>query len=194
MPKLRQYLECLKHARQYSKALKTLHKAIEMFKLIEDFPDVAHSMLYIAQIYRRTSRLTEALDTISKANDIMEHLDNRAIYSRINRTYGNILVDLNRHTEAIPKFEKALLIDQGIGRILGVAYNLQNLGYVYVCRGDYQGALVAYVAAMEKVQESGQDASKPQIHRCRKNLDLIKRKIDDETMDISMLIERPKAK
>ncbi len=180
----------LKSAGQYEEALRTLHKAVEMFKIIEDFPDVAKSMLFIAQIYHKTSLLEDALETIKEANDIMEDFDNRAIASRINTHYGYILVDLDRHVEAIVKFEKALLIHQDMGRINGVAWNLQDLGYVFACRGNYHDALVAYEAAIEKYQELDQEADKARIHWCKRNLDYIKRKIDDETLDISMLIKK----
>jgi tetratricopeptide (TPR) repeat protein len=178
-----------KRAGQYSEALSMLLDAIEMFKVIKNFPDVARSMIFIAQIYRHTSRLTDALKNIAEAENIMEHLDHRRICSRIKTTYGSILVDLNRHTEAIPKFEEALLIDHDIGRNKGVACNLESLGFVYVCRGDYQDASAAYEAAIEKYMELGQEAFKSQTHRCKRNLDKIKQN-DDEMMDISMLIER----
>ena len=186
----------LARACRYSEALSTLLKAIEMFKRIKNFLDAALSMVYIAQVYRNTSRLAEALKTITEANDILEHFDHRAICSGswvcswIDITYGNILVDLCQYTEAISKFEKALSFDQHRGRILGVACNLENLGYVYVCRGDYEDASAAYVAAIKKYGELGQEAYKLYIRRCRRNLDFIRWRIDDETMDISIFIER----
>ena len=92
--------------------------------------DAAESMLY--------SQLKEALESIEGACDAIEPVDNQYFYALIHLNYGLILVTLNKNEEALPKFDKSLISFKHVGFLFGVAQDLENFGYIYLSRGDYE--------------------------------------------------------
>ena len=175
---------------EYEEALDVLGRAKDIFTQLEDPCGVAETLMNMSRLYCQTSQLDDALEAIDGASNIESVKSvNIHLHAQIHIYYGLVLISLCRYPEALAKLEASLSSFMYIGVPLGGAQCLENIGYVCMKRGNYQDAVVAYEAAVEKYGELGDQSPYRDdgIERCRANLSGIKKKEENEETDISSI-------
>jgi tetratricopeptide (TPR) repeat protein len=157
----------LNEVQQRQEALFYLDRARTVFKAVGNTVSLARTYHAISWVHLDEHRLLDALDAIEEAWKYAELTDNQYIQISISRTFGRILFNTNRDTEAWKFIEISLTNASYVGDRLQAARALEYLGYGYLRRGDYQNAYGAYEAAAEKYSGSGYNDS---MMQCKKNM------------------------
>ena len=121
------------------------------------------------------SRLPDALDAIEEAWKYAELTASRHSQSAISLTFGEILFNTNQDTKAWKYMEISLINASYIGDRYQVAQALENMGYGYLRRGDYQNAYGAYEAAAENFLGTTTNYT-GNVKQCKDNMARVKRK------------------
>jgi len=167
----------LKEARQPQEALRYLDQAQAMLKAAGNTYNLAEAYQVTSWVHYDQGRLPEALDAIEEAWKYGQLTENVSIQADISLNFGEILFNANRDAEAWEYIEISLMKASYTGNRFTVANALEDMGYGYLCRGDYQNAYVAYEAAAEKYIGTVHDNTCGK--KCKDNMARIKQKRDN---------------
>ena len=143
------------------------HKAaLEAFVTAKDIllqlgydKDAASALFRIAEtldLQRADDRAV--LEAVQKAWKAAEPLTTSGLHGRIHLLSGQVLLRMHRYEDALHSFEKSLGAYEYVGGVLGVAYALDNIGYMYLQLGEFSDATAAYNAAVDKAASLGIDS------------------------------------
>lgn len=126
---------------QYSKALKFLEEALEIYKENNDISKVAKCYNNIGNIYNELNIYDKAMEHHLLSLDISESLeDTKGIISSLNNV-GNVLNNLEKFDDALEQYQKALNLSYEIKDDKSSAITLNNIGNIYLSKEDYENAL-----------------------------------------------------
>jgi tetratricopeptide (TPR) repeat protein len=154
--------------------------AIQQQSLPPNHPDLASSFNKIGSVYEKTGDYSKALSCHEKAIAIQQqslppnHPDLASSYNNI----GSVYEDTGDYSKALSCHEKALAIQQQSlpSNHPYLALSYYNIGLVYENTGNYSEAVSYYERAIDIGQES-LPANHPRLQSCRKNLELLKKKL-----------------
>ena len=102
---------------------------------------------------RKASRYEEALDYLTKANNIIDfyHIEDAALSAHIYNDKGVIFVNLENYEKALENYQKALELRKSllIPNEKDIAYSYHNIGTVYQRQEKYDKAIEWHEKALE---------------------------------------------
>ena len=163
----------LHQALQPQEALRYLDQARTMLKAAGNISTLSKACQFISRVHYDEGRLQEALDAIEEAWEHAQLTDSPRIQATVSLTFGMILFSADKDAEAWKQIEIALMKASYTGDRLGIARALENMGYGYLRRGDYQNAYGAYEAAAERYLSA---VNAYDVELCKDNMAKIKLK------------------
>jgi tetratricopeptide (TPR) repeat protein len=131
---------------EFSKALISFQKALEVSRKSENIEFQVYSLNMISVVFRRTDAIKSALDYSQEALELAETVKNpsvglkRSINVSLN-SIGNIYQILEQYDLAIEKFKQSMRLEKELENKLGLAINHQNVGECYEAQGKLEEAL-----------------------------------------------------
>lgn len=131
---------------EFSKALISFQKALEVSRKSENIEFQVYSLNMISVVFRRTDAIKSALDYSQEALELAETVKNpsvglkRSINVSLN-SIGNIYQILEQYDLAIEKFKQSMRLEKELENKLGLAINHQNIGECYEAQGKLEEAL-----------------------------------------------------
>lgn len=142
----------LRDRSEYEKAIE-LHKQALMLAGI-DTTIMIYSYNNLGVAYRRLDKPRIALDYHLKGLALAEQfkgdilIAQRSICVALN-SIGNINLTLNQPEKALEVFQKSLSLEKNLSNDLGIAINLQNIGYAYQAMGKIDTAINYFRHSLE---------------------------------------------
>src|SRR5690606_3420036 len=115
----------------YERSLEALYRILHIYETDSSLFDIGYTLNGIGVIYKKMGKYEDAIKTYFKALAIYDNLGNeqedRAI---LLGNIANAYAETHRIEEARNYYEQALHIDKAIGSEWGMAYDLENIGYM----------------------------------------------------------------
>ena len=143
---------------------------------------------WMAYVFYREKRLSEALDTAMEAWKLSEPQNSLVNRAQTSFLLGTILFSANKDTEAWKYMEISLTKNMELGNRRDSAMTLEYMGYGYLRRRDYLNAQSAYKAAAESYL--GTVREKQGFPTCKENMAKIKDM--QRNPDLNIGFERPR--
>lgn len=143
----------------YSMSQECLEQCLEIFKKINDTEGIARCYMGIGNNENSFGKLKKSLSYFNKAKELLDenNQSHKLILGMININAGNSLQRLGRTQSAIDHLEKAkdLFIEIKQENSIQILYN--NLGYIYLEKGEIAKALKNLNIAIERSKKMGDD-------------------------------------
>ncbi|KAK7022343.1 hypothetical protein R3P38DRAFT_2960592 [Favolaschia claudopus] len=155
--------------------LSPLKSAIAIFEELECPASCAECLYILARTCIRSRKYDMAL---TFAREGVEKAEQSGVAELLSRTLWAValcLVNLERYEEALDIFARTILLEQASGASLGLAQNLECLGYTCVLTCDLTGARRAYDAALFHFSKTQRGTRGDQdVNRCSRNLEKLR--------------------
>lgn len=121
----------------YQTAIKAYHTAIDMWEKQPHPPyeDIVEAYNHLANVYRKNSQYTEALDNFRLAENRMDvhDIDNPELHADILNNIGIVYINLDNLDKALENYKKGMEIRerQAVPDKRQLAYSYHNIGTVY---------------------------------------------------------------
>jgi len=142
----------LRDRSHYEEAINLHQSAFELAGT--DTATIIYSLNNLGVVYRRLDKPRIALDYHLKALTLSEKycgdllIAKRSTCVALN-SIGNINLTLNQPDKALEMFKKSILLEKDLMNDLGVAINLQNIGYAYQALGKIDTAITFFRQSLE---------------------------------------------
>ncbi len=131
-------------------ALQNYQQALEIRRKRNDQRGIANSLTEIGQIQERLGNPRDAERSHQEALKIRRAMGNQAgISSSLINLAGLLNETLGRPDDALPLLREALQIQRDAGNLRGQALVLNNVGSVYLGKGDYAEAQTYFERALD---------------------------------------------
>ncbi|KAK7048938.1 hypothetical protein R3P38DRAFT_2872155 [Favolaschia claudopus] len=149
-----------------------IKSAIAIFEELECPASCAECLFLLARTCIRSKKYDMALTFAREGVEKAEQSGVAEILSRTLSTVARSLVNLKRYKEALDVFARTITSSQASGAFLGLAQNLELLGYTWVLTFDLGGARHAYDAARFNFSKMQRGTISDQgVNRCSLNLE-----------------------
>ena len=144
----------------FDKALTTHSEGLKQAEAIQDTLEWVQALNNVGTDYRRMNILDIAQKYHYQAWSLCKVTTDTSFVSIKNQAkslngLGNIYLTLGNYERADSALRKALLVEQQLGSMVGVAINYANLGSIFEYRGEIDSAWVYYRYSMEANQKAG---------------------------------------
>jgi tetratricopeptide (TPR) repeat protein len=129
---------------KYADAIQTFETCLDQFAAIGEEIEVAATLSGSLQPLIYLSRYSEALERAQKARDIAKRHQDDLLLARLDINVGNILHRLDRCSEAVLNYERALVTLDRLGQRRDCAVAWINLAVVHIALNDFLPAEEAY--------------------------------------------------
>ncbi|KAJ7032333.1 hypothetical protein C8F04DRAFT_1396741 [Mycena alexandri] len=163
-------------------ALMTLQSAIVIFMELDCPASTAECFAYIARTHAWRGRQEDAGSAAERALSYAERSGFLQIIDQSLRLFAANQMWFERYDEAFELITRALATTQAMGYPLGIAHNLELLGFNRAAKQDIAGSRVAYEGALAQFKNIASHEGKRSQARCAANLETIdwnRRKSDD---------------
>jgi serine phosphatase RsbU (regulator of sigma subunit)/tetratricopeptide (TPR) repeat protein len=140
---------------EYSKALESYTKALDVSLLLNDKKGIATRLGNIGSVYYFLSNYPKALDFYLRALKISEEIGDKNIIARQLGNIGSIYSVQNNYSKALDYYLKSQTIYLELNEKRDHASNLGNIAFVYERQTHYQKALDHYFKALKIHEELG---------------------------------------
>lgn len=142
----------LRDQSKYDEAIKLHLSALELAG--NDTTILIYSLNNLGVAYRRLDKPRIALDYHLKALHLSEKFKGNLLVARRStcvalNSIGNINLSLNQPGQALEMFERSLQLEKELSNDLGVAINLQNIGYAYQSMGNIDTAITYFRQSLQ---------------------------------------------
>ena len=162
---------------EYDQALDTFIQAVDVLQFQGCNRDAASALLGKARTLESLYVPDEqVLEAVQEAWELVKYLELSSIYGDILSLSGRVLLQMGRLIDASHLFEECLRARQYIGELIGVAQVFEQFGLLYLHRGMYADAYLAYESAVENYIILDGETSQDGAQRCRANMERIRSK------------------
>lgn len=143
----------------YQTAIKAYHTAIDMWEkqLHPPYEDIVEAYNHLANVYRKNSQYTEALDNFRLAENRMDvhNIDNPELHADILNNIGIVYINLDNLDKALENYKKGMEIRerQAVPDKRQLAYSYHNIGTVYQRQHRCEDALEWHKKGLELRRE-----------------------------------------
>jgi len=163
---------------EYEGALEALDTAKDIFLRLGCVKDASIALRRKADTLNVMPSTSDelVLEAVQNAWEEVKFLDPSDIHGSIHLRLGEVLLRMNKLSDAVHYFEKSLGAYQRIGSILGAADAFASIGHAYLHTGAYSDAYHAYEAAVEKYATLGESvyAGREFVQRFNSNMERIR--------------------
>lgn len=143
----------------FDKALTTHSEGLKQAEAIQDTLEWVQALNNVGTDYRRMGILDIAQEYHYQAWSLCKVTTDTSFVAIKNQAkslngLGNIYLTLGNYERADSALRKALLVEQQLGSMVGVAINYANLGSIFEHRGEIDSAWVYYRYSMEANQKA----------------------------------------
>ncbi|WP_040495645.1 tetratricopeptide repeat protein [Fulvivirga imtechensis] len=128
------------------KAVSNYVNAIEIFKALKKYLHLADNYYNLGDIFLLAEDYNNAQKYFEKAYELFSNEGDETYFSWINLNIGRCLAAKGKHSEAIEKYNKAILQANGDSYILNLVYN--RMGISYYEEGKYDLARDNYLKSI----------------------------------------------
>lgn len=143
----------------YQTAIKAYHTAIDMWEKQPRPPyeDIVEAYNHLANVYRKNSQYTEALDNFRLAENRMDvhKIDNPELHADILNNIGIVYINLDNLDKALENYKKGMEIreKQPVPNKQQLAYSYHNIGTVYQRQDKCEEAIAWYEKGLKLRRE-----------------------------------------
>lgn len=144
----------------FDEALTTHSEGLKQAEAIQDTLEWVQALNNVGTDYRRMGILDIAQEYHYQAWSLCKVTTDTSFVAIKNQAkslngLGNIYLTLGNYERADSALRKALVVEQRLGSMVGVAINYANLGSIFEHRGEIDSAWVYYRYSMEANQKAG---------------------------------------
>ena len=144
----------------FDEALTTHSEGLKQAEAIQDTLEWVQALNNVGTDYRRMGILDIAQEYHYQAWSLCKVTTDTSFVALKNQAkslngLGNIYLTLGNYERADSALRKALVVEQRLGSMVGVAINYANLGSIFEHRGEIDSAWVYYRYSMEANQKAG---------------------------------------
>ena len=144
----------------FDEALTTHSEGLKQAEAIQDTLEWVQALNNVGTDYRRMGILDIAQEYHYQAWSLCKGTTDTSFVAIKNQAkslngLGNIYLTLGNYERADSALRKALVVEQELGSMVGVAINYANLGSIFEHRGEIDSAWVYYRYSMEANQKAG---------------------------------------
>jgi tetratricopeptide (TPR) repeat protein/tRNA A-37 threonylcarbamoyl transferase component Bud32 len=141
-------------------ALRNYQESLAIKERLGNKRGMAASLSEIGQIQERQGKLREAEQTYQSALKLQREIGDKAGVATSLLTLGTLLNEsLGRPDDALPYFQEALQLRREAGNPAGEAMVLNNIGNVYLAKGQYSEAQTYFERTLELREKANVRAS-----------------------------------
>ncbi|KAJ7858389.1 hypothetical protein B0H14DRAFT_3135511 [Mycena olivaceomarginata] len=156
-------------------ALMTLQSAIVIFMELDRPASIAECLVYIARTHVWRGHQEEAGSAAERALSYAERAGYLHMIDQSLRLFAANQMWFKRYDEAFELIARGLETTQTMGYPLGIAHNLELLGFNRAAKQDIAGSRVAYEGALAQFKNIASHEGKRSQARCAANLETIDR-------------------
>ncbi|KAJ7741632.1 hypothetical protein B0H16DRAFT_1377958 [Mycena metata] len=171
-------------------ALMTLQSAIVIFLKLDCPASTAECLAYIARTHAWGGHREEAGLAAERALSYAERAGYLQVIDQTLRLFAANQMWFERYDEAFELIARALATTQAMGYPLGIAHNLELLGFNRAAKQDIAGSRVAYENALAQFKNIASHEGKRSQARCAANLETIHRNRRDSD-DLRLGLKAP---
>jgi len=150
----KQQLTPLIYLGRYESALETARTARRVLAGKEPL-QYAQLEANIGNIYYRLAKYRRALSHYDRARRLLSAVGDEAMVATVDFNRSNVLLDTDRHQEALELLEAAASKFEEAGRFLQATQTRFNIAYLEFLRGNYNTALDGYYLLRDRLAELG---------------------------------------
>ncbi|KAF7362278.1 hypothetical protein MVEN_00574300 [Mycena venus] len=167
--------------------LNKLGTAKQIFEELDCPASTAECLYVMARTYIRRYEHLEGLPLAREALGKAEQSGDALLISDIALTVAGCLIALELYDEALGSVEQSLSSAQAVGNPLGIAQNLEFLGYCCAAKMDLPGARIAYEGARMQFAKIKSVQARNSLAICSVNLEELGRITEIDKIALSAL-------
>ncbi len=137
----------------YDKAIEYIIKSTRLFEETKQQEHLAKAYQALGNLFRYEKDYEKSLEYHRKAIDIRENLDDKESLSRSYNDIGNTYKYIENYDQAIDYYKKSVELKQEY-KNSNIAVSLQNIGEIYLKKGEYGKAEEVLLEALVNAKEA----------------------------------------
>lgn len=137
-----------KQDKQYTAALESFQKALELYRAAGDRLMEATVLYQIGLVYKEQEQYPQALESLQHALKAVQAINDRSAQADVLVQIGVMRLELTEYAEALEQYQQALTLYQADNNRKEEGETLNRIGVVYDRQKDYPAALDYYQQAL----------------------------------------------
>ncbi|OGC85687.1 MAG: hypothetical protein A2142_09370 [candidate division Zixibacteria bacterium RBG_16_48_11] len=138
----------------YRKGMVYLRRAEEIYRALDDKPELAHTLNNIGNLYWIALQYDQALEYLNSALELHRSLGNLSDAGSTLNNLAGVYLALNQHEKSIQYYRESLEIHRQLKISEEISRVLNNLGVVYLYTADYHKALDSLLESLSINQQT----------------------------------------